>query len=295
MRKLKSFKPEAIYSLIHSESTLLFADWISKVLESPHIIHVADLPTTEFGKKIEEVIQSSYQLVTISESMSSFIKKETGKPSKIIYNGLKYHNNNQLWKAKNIQEDIVVRYVGTLLQEQQGESIEDIAEAILQLNKEGIKIRMEIYGTETNPQLSKRICDDHIIKHLGKFREEDYVNLLTNCSLLVIPFTFNESRTGNYRYSFPAKLPDSLGSGVPVLIYGPPEMDAVKYCKNNRVGHTICERSISTIKKFLKELIEDPMRFNKQAVLSQQHAQQTMSVQVNCRIFDECISNIITK
>lgn len=292
---MKSFKPDAIYSLIHSESTLLFADWISKVIESPHIIHVADLPTTEFKKKIKEVIQSSYQLVTISESMSSFIKKETGKPSKIIYNGLKYHKKTQLLKEKNIQSDIVVRYVGTLLQEQQGESIEDIAEAIVQLNKEGIKIRMEIYGTETNPQLSKRICDDHIIKHLGKFREEDYVNLLTNCSLLVIPFTFNESRTGNYRYSFPAKLPDSLGSGVPVLIYGPPEMDAVKYCKNNRVGHTIYERSICKIKKFLKELIEDPMRFNKQAVLSQQHAQQTMSVQVNCRIFDECISNIITK
>ena len=89
--------------------------------------------------------------------MSSFIKKETGKPSKVIYNGLKYHNKNQLWKTKNTQDDIVVRYVGTLLQEQQGESIEDIAEAIIQLNKEGMKIRMELYGTETNPQVKKNL------------------------------------------------------------------------------------------------------------------------------------------
>jgi hypothetical protein len=285
---LKSFKPDAIYSLIHSESTLLFADWISTVLESPHIIHVADLPTTEFKKKIKEVIQSSYQLVTISESMSSFIKKETGKPSKIIYNGLKYHNNNQLWKAKNIQDDIVVRYVGTLLQEQQGESIEDIADAIVQLNKEGIKIRMELYGTETNPKISRKICDNKVIKHFGKFKEEDYVNLLINCSLLVIPFTFDGRRSENYRFSFPAKLPDSLGSGVPVLIYGPPEMDTVKYCKNNRVGHIICERSVNRIKKFLKKFLEQPLSLNEQTIKSRNHAQQQMSVETNRIKFEEC-------
>ena len=101
-------------------------------------------------------------------------------------------------------EGFIVRYIGTLLQMQQGNSIEDIAKAVKELHHEGINITMELYGTETNPKMSREICDNKIIRHFGKFNEEDYLNLLTSSSLLVIPFTFNNRRIENYRFSFPA-------------------------------------------------------------------------------------------
>jgi glycosyltransferase involved in cell wall biosynthesis len=154
---------------------------------------------------------------------------------------------------------------------------------------------MELYGTETNPKISRKICDNKIIRHFGKFNEEDYLNLLTSSSLLVIPFTFNNGRIENYRFSFPAKLPDSLACGVPVLIYGPPEMDAIQYCKNNHVGHIICEKSIQKLKKFIENMLENPKFFHEKAILSQQHARLNMSVQGNYQIFRQFFVNISTK
>jgi hypothetical protein len=69
-------------------------------------------------------------------------------------------------------------------------------------------------------------------------------------------------------------------------------MDAVKYCKNNRVGHTICERSISKIKKFLKVLLEKPICFKQNAMMSQYHAHEKMSVETNRIEFEECLKII---
>ena len=227
--------------------------------------------------------------------MSSFIKKETGKNSKVIFNGCEFPGKMELNIPQKTEESFIVRYVGTLLQMQQGNSIEDIAKAVKELHHEGINITMELYGTETNPKMSQEICDNKIIRHFGKFNEEDYLNLLTSSSLLVIPFTFNNRRIENYRFSFPAKLPDSLACGVPVLIYGPPEMDAVQYCKNNHVGHIICEQSIHKLKEFMKKILENPKFFNEKAVLSQQHARLNMSVQGNYQIFRQFFVNISTK
>ena len=83
--------------------------------------------------------------------------------------------------------------------------------------------------------------------------KKDLTSCLKTTALLYLHH-FSKSIKNDYRYSIPTKLPELLLSGRPVIIYGPKEMEAYRYCNDNDCGNLIDEDSISSIKSSLIDL-----------------------------------------
>jgi glycosyltransferase involved in cell wall biosynthesis len=256
-KKLNGYQPDFVYSLIHSESTAVFGSWIAEQLNKPHILHIADMP---FSGKCNELLKSailrSDRLVSISQPMADYFKNNINKESDVIFHGCTIDQKNSTTKWNN-NSTFTVRYIGSLLESQHSEAIEDIADAVSKLNIQGFDIKLEIYGTQSPEKWSERFCKAPIIQYFGQFDEKEYVKLIKTSSLLIIPFTFNKQQQQSYKYSFPAKLPDYLASGIPLLLYGPSDIAAIQFTSENNLAISQSERSITMIMECLVGIIND--------------------------------------
>ena len=79
----------------------------------------------------------------------------------------------------------------------------------------------------------------------------------------IVPSSFNQNIIDDYRYSIPTKLPELLLSGRPVIIHGPKEMEAYRYCTENNCGIIIDDDSIITLKSKIIDLFINYTNYKK--------------------------------
>jgi glycosyltransferase involved in cell wall biosynthesis len=54
-----------------------------------------------------------------------------------------------------------------------------------------------------------------------------------DADVLFAPMSFDEAERANMRMGFPSKLPDYTATGLPLLIWGPPDCSAVRWAQEN--------------------------------------------------------------
>ena len=104
--------------------------------------------------------------------------------------------------------------------------------------------------------LSSKINGQSVTHH-GLIATDERFKIMNEHHAYVIPASFDSKIQEEYCYSIPTKLPELLVSGRPTLIYGPPTMEAHRFCKDNDCGYLIDVRSVEKLMEALIEIMEN--------------------------------------
>ena len=258
-RQLDGWRPDVLYCWYYAPALLDYGAWLAEELDVPLVLHIGDIaPAGERDDSLSRIARKAVARIAISGEMKRDLEESLGLPFDVVHNGALDEIFAPPQTAADNDGTIVVRYVGALLRAHQFPSIEDIAEAVRVFNRQGGKARFELYGPEWTAKLMHELDDSDAVRYAGFAEKPRNYELLKTADLLVLPITFEEKEFEWVRLSMPTKLPEYLGSGAPVLVYGPRGCAPVEFCVENDVGIVQSTRSVDAIVETLKRLQADP-------------------------------------
>ena len=276
---LQDWKPEIIYSFVSCFYTFEYTKWLKENLSIPVVIHFADdFPQLDDHKKETiKFLLSCQQVFCVSDLMKEEYYRRYNVLSKVLHNGATqpfFYTH----AAKKSQRRFKIRYLGTLQKNAHFESIEDIVETLLILNRENsIEITFEIFGGEWTAPEAEKLARCPFVYFRGAVSHEKAPDILKSANLLLIPITFCPINLIHYKFSFPTKFAQYLATGTPTLIYGPTGSALVEYCERHSVGIIQKERSVNSLKTKINSIINNYSKYADEAISSTKHVKQRMS------------------
>ncbi|MCH8502347.1 MAG: DUF115 domain-containing protein [Aliidiomarina sp.] len=204
-------------------------DWLSKI----EVTIGAD--TAQIYRRVMEYLFThAAKVLTISSKMSDYLEKEFSiEKSKlqIVHNYIQ--NDSQLVLPKN--KDVkIIRYFGGIQPDMSLASVIEAARVVEELNKDGEKVRFEIYTA--GDHIKKFGTELLAFENTSVFEQHDdyqvYLALLKNSDLNLLCYNFDEVSQRYLRYSMANKLPEIIGAGVPFVAIGSKEIGTISYLLN---------------------------------------------------------------
>ncbi|OUP50102.1 hypothetical protein [Lachnoclostridium sp. An181] len=163
----------------------------------------------------------------------------------IDYDELKYEN-------AVISSPIKMVYTGKLVIGRD-RALAEISKALAEINKEEIKITLDIYSPDVVNEKVMRFLNSNGCKYCGCVSKDKVAEIQKAADIVV----FVEALEKKYRYmarlSFSTKLTDYFKSGKCILAIGDKDIAPIKYLKENDAGIVITE--YQQIKDKLQKLI----------------------------------------
>jgi hypothetical protein len=291
---LQDWKPEIIYSFVCCVYTFEYTKWLKENLNIPVVIHFADdFPQLNNHKKETiKFLLSCQQVFCVSDLMKEEYYRRYNVLSKVLHNGASqpfFYTH----ATKKSQRRFKIRYLGTLQKNAHFESIEDIIETLLILNRENpIEITFEIFGGEWTAPEAEKLARCPFVYYRGAVSHEEAPDILKSANLLLIPITFCPINQIHYKFSFPTKFAQYLATGTPTLIYGPSGSALVEYCVKNRVGIIQNERSVDSLKSKINSIIKNYSKYADEAISSTKHVKQRMSATGMKDLFQNTLTKV---
>ena len=251
-------KYDLIYAFFYSIDLAKFASWIASQKKAKLIIHIAD-HSLSFVNNFEfvKIINQSSKLCCIGQNMKEYYENIFKKPFDVFHNLADEEYlplTNKINFTFSQSKPLKILFIGSLFETLHSGTINNICRAIDELNREDYSIIFNIYGQIVPEQfLSEEFSSPNVIHH-GTIPSKKRFEIMAKNHCFIVPSSFTESIVDEYRYSIPTKLPELLLSGRPVIIYGPKEMEAYRYCTENDCGNLLAKSSISSIKSSLIDL-----------------------------------------
>lgn len=254
-------KFDIVYSFFYSFDNILFASWIATQKKCKHIVHIADHSPLFFESlEFKNILENSYKRACIGHNMREEYKKKFNMEFEVFHN---YADTDHLPlpKIQNCTFDkknpFKVLFLGSLFSHLHKGAINDICKAIKILEEEDHPIVFNLYGQRVPSDfLSDEINGNSVIHH-GEVTTEKRFEIMKSNHLFVVPSSFDEKISGQYRFSIPTKLPELLSSGRPTIVYGPKLMEANRFCRDNNCGILIDEKSVDNLKVCILKIMLD--------------------------------------
>lgn len=288
-------KYDLVYAFFYSVDCAVFAHRIAKYKSARLIIHIADHNKAFIAsKKFREIVKFSTKVCCIGKNMRDFYEKEFCRKFEIFHNLADdaflplLHNINPSFSKTN---PLKLLFIGSLFESLHKGTINNICEVIKELNDEGYPIIFNLYGQIVPTSfLSRELTSSHI-QHHGTIPSEERFNIMSANHCFIVPSSFNQNIKDEYRYSIPTKLPELLLSGRPVIIHGPKEMEAYRYCTENKCGIVIDENSIVTLKSKFIEIFNNYADYNNQAFKTSHNLKKHLSISLHKSNFHNFVLN----
>lgn len=256
-RKLTDFKPDLIYILGGSITSLKLALKMSKKFDIPIVFHIMDdwystaynsSVYTRFGHKMvmkltDRGLGRSTINLAISRKMADYYSEKFGKRFDYAMNCVK-----SISYSKKTETDLITVLFSGGLHGGRAESLVEVGKAIKRDEYLTSKCVLKIYSSrnyldEYGSQLSDYCSLNEYVP-----REQLFDNLKCADILLHVE-SFEEREINFFRYSMSTKIPEYLSVGRPVIVFGPKEICSVSFVDNNIVGF-----SCTNIKDFVNKL-----------------------------------------
>lgn len=280
-RQFRHWRPDVVHSFVCSLPTLEFADWVATSLGIPHIGHVADAFSDGSHPQQEEHIRKLFERMSgrlvIGTHMQEEFSRRYGFKFEVFHNGPEDDALDFPAVEATENQAFTIRFLGSILPNYHYSALEDILEVVRCLNIQGYKTVFEFCGGEWASENIQRFLDSPLIQHRSRFSVAEGIELRRSADLLVHPVSFEPSSQRFIQYSFPTKIPEYLGSGSPVLVYGPPECDVVRYFQKNSLATTITQRSPAILEAFFKSIIANPAPLRLQARIQREFARKHLA------------------
>lgn len=192
-----------------------------------------------FGKSIEPL-----QKGCVLEHTK--VKTKVSAPIKMVYAGNLYYGR---WKILKV-----------------------LADEIEKINKNGLKITLEIYTTATiTSKFNKALNRGVSSKIMGGRPYDEIKKILAESDIVLHVESFNHKEILKTRLSFSTKIIDCLQSGSCLMAIGPDKVSSIKYIK--KIDGAIVISDLLDIRRIVKELVENPNQLFERAKLTYSYAQ----------------------
>ena len=244
--QLDNFKPDIIYTLGASVSTLDLAYRLSKRYQVPIIIHFMDNWVENLqwernpfinpyrkalDKKLRLCIGRSVKGLSISPQMSDVYNRKFNLPFASVMNSVDVNNFHLV--NKNTGSPIRFVYAGGLHLDR-WRALLDISKAI---KEEGVNAELHIYTSCEYSELYSDLFYDNTYFH-EPVEHSKILNVYRDADVLVHVEANNPLLLGFFKYSISTKIPEYLASGRIVLFYGPKELGLFQYLNDNMSAYT---------------------------------------------------------
>lgn len=208
-------------------------------------------------KKIEKIMSVSKLLVTISEELNNTYSSYFHKRAVTIYTG---SSSSIQLETLPVGTGVKGFYYFGNLAFGRFDSLEKIGKCLELINEEqNQEYRLYIYTRTLSDSEKERIQNSKAIVYCGYVTGKEYEEAYADADILVHVESFREKDIQRVKNSISTKIADALGSGKPVLAYGPESISSIKYLARENAACVVSdERSLlSSIKAMLDKEYRD--------------------------------------
>ena len=204
-------------------------------------------------KRLREMVKKYKIYYTLSQEQLEDYQKRFGCNMKILQ---KCGNFDKEYEEREPHDPIKLIYAGKFYMDR-WKVLGEIAAALREINKDGVKAVLEIYTADKPTGKQKELLDDKtnsVIK--GRVSQEELKEVYRNSDVAL----HVEARTSRYalatRLSFSTKIIDCIFSGCAVLAYCRDDQSGWLHLKREKAA--ICVSDEWELEKALRQVCEDP-------------------------------------
>lgn len=244
---IDDFKPDIIFQPIYYVSHMnRIADFIKKYTVVPMYGYISDdfYTLKQFSlsplywinrficrAKVKKVIKQCEILYTISEIQRSEYEKIFKIPCKVLTKSANFEEPAQVKTEYNKPLQFV--YTGNI-GTKRWKSLAIIAEALKEINKNGVKAEMKIYtGTPITDEMKKALNIKNVSQIMGFVSASEISGIQSNADVLIHVESSSLKSRLRVMQSFSTKIVDYLKMARPILAVGPKEVASIEHLIRN--------------------------------------------------------------
>lgn len=190
-------------------------------------------------RKMEQLMSKTSLIVTISEELKNLYEPYFKKPTKVIMTGTSFPIASVPLQRETIKE---LTYMGNIRCNRYI-SLCDIGDALDEINKEYNKdYSLSIYSGENDDAILNELRKRKSIKLNGFISGDKFRQVFFSAQCLLHVEAFDEKSMDYVKNSISTKIADSLGSGIPLLAYGPSNIASIAHLERNNCAFIINEK-----------------------------------------------------
>ena len=202
--------------------------------------------------KIEQLMKVTKKNVVICDSLKEQYTKKFNVPAITIMTGSNYSIAQKITNKKEVSS---ITYMGNLAYKRY-ESIAEIGKVLDEINEEhDLKYRLKLYTGNLSEEAQKAFSCVKSIEYCGYVTGDAFRAKFEESDILLHTESFDKECIDRVKNSISTKIADSLGSGIPLLAYGPDNIASIEYLINNKCAYVILNKA--ELKKGLMKLMID--------------------------------------
>lgn len=266
IRAVEKFDPEVIYyrPVDNPPEFAELSGRILKQLGKPYIIHIMDdwpsrlemrdgVDSEHMIAELKSHIAGADVCLSICEAMSSEYQQRYGRSFIPIANGVR---PDQLGPVQKLEKPFRVLYSGALAEDMTYQSVLDVATAVSNLSHSH-DICLDIRTMPWFENAGRAIADRPGVTLKKMASNRRYAKMLNQADCLLIAYNFDDATKLYTQLSLANKLPECLGSGTPVLAYGPPGIATIDTLLDLDAAIVIPQQGVPELELELRKLMEN--------------------------------------
>ncbi|MBQ5885225.1 MAG: hypothetical protein IIW79_02325 [Clostridia bacterium] len=206
---------------------------------------------------VKYIVRESKQLMVIAPKQKEEYDKTFGKDSVVLTKGIDFTNLE--FKPKQVSDPIKMVYTGKLIIGRD-RSLSLIADALGEINKNGVKAELDIYTTDVLTKKQQSALNRNGCSVKGALALDEVQAVQKAADILVFVEGLENKYKNIARLSFSTKITDYLKSGKCIFAIGDKEIAPIDYF--NRYDSAITASSYDEVCKKLTEIIDNPEIIN---------------------------------
>ena len=265
---IKDFNPDVIWCESYPSKCIhQLGMYVSKVSEKPSVLFLQDevynyVPGMDISSKLRRLfirsavkkhIKMSNSCFVASPLMKDVYDKEFGINSIFIAKSFKCNELPPV--ATKVHNPIRIVYLGNVVYGRIFTLLK-IAEALKELNNEGIKYELSIYtGQYINDEDKEFFSSVPGVILMEPVPYDKVPEVMSNNDVLLFVESFDPHHKYDAHLSFSTKITEYLRSGRCIMAIGPDDIAPLMYFKENDAA--ICVNDVSTLTKQLTESLTE--------------------------------------
>jgi len=263
---INTFKPEAILTVAHGLSWITAAELARKnelplhlIVHDEWIYYTAVIsPLKNKVKKVfGDIYRQADSQLCVSPYMKQYYEKQYGVKGSVLYPSRAKDIPVFKRPSENLNKNsnfLVFAYAGSINSKSYANSIVDLAKVL-----EKFDHKLIIYSPLSDESIEQLGLNRSNVTTRSLIPSQKLIyTLRQEADVLFVPMSFDENERPNMEMSFPSKLTDYTGIGLPLLIWGPSYCSAVRWARDNlEVAEVVETKESTNLLYSIKKLTEN--------------------------------------
>lgn len=263
LRLAQSFNPDIIFCCLGSLNSIsLCAYFIDRMPNAKLVLYIVDdWANTKFNSRyfasywrrrynrgFRNLLNRASGYLSICQYMSDAYMEQYGKKFYPFHNPVNIKEWNALSIEPKYPDNIVsILYAGKINDDTRP-CLSDLSKVVEELNNEGFNFILDAYTPDysSNSNIFDGLSCCNVFPSIP---HADIPRITKSYSALFLSLGFSKQSREYVRLSMPTKLSEYLASGIPIILYCPPEIALAKYLTNKECAIVCTENKLDILKE----------------------------------------------